>query len=194
MAVEQPELPQNLMVGLFETVTALERYRVRYALIGGIAVGYRSRPRFTQDLDFLLDVPQLVLPALLEDLVGRGFQFDIETTVQEWTRDHLTSLSFRGVPIDWLKPVIPLYQHIIERARIEAWSDRSVRVASAEGLILTKLLAFRAQDQADIENLLAANRGQLDLDFIRKEWQAIGDAKDPRMERFTEMVGRLSGS
>jgi hypothetical protein len=191
MADEAPGLPQNLVTGLLEHVQALDRFHLRYAVIGGIAAGYRSRPRFTQDLDFLLEVPQLVLPRLLEDLHGRGFAFDAQTVIREWTSQHLMVMSFHGVRIDWLKAVIPLYQHVIDQAHSESWLGRSIRIAAVEGLILTKLIAFRGQDQVDIESLLAANRGQLDLDFIHREWQAVADSDDPRMQRFNEMVARL---
>lgn len=50
----------------------------------------------------------------------------------------------------------------------------------ATGLILMKLLAYRLQDQADIEALVAANRGVLDVDWIRREWEAIFPIDDPR--------------
>jgi hypothetical protein len=188
MPVDLPELPQNLLTGLLELVQALDRFSLRYALIGGVATGYRSRPRFTQDLDFLLEVPQQVLPTLLEDLAARGFSFDTETAIREWTQEHLTVLSFRGVRIDWLKALLPVYQHVIDQARPETWLSSTIRIASPEGLILTKLLAFRTQDQVDIENLLAANRGQLDLDLIRREWQTVAEPDDPRLPRFDEML------
>jgi hypothetical protein len=103
----------------------------------------------------------------------------------------MTALSFHGVRIDWLKPLLPLYQHVIDYARSESWLGCSVRIASAEGLILTKLLAFRSQDQIDIENLLAANRDHLDLDLIRSEWQTVAGLDDPRLQRFNDMVARL---
>ena len=191
MASEQPELPQNLLAGLLELVQALDRLGLRYALIGGIAAGYRSRPRFTQDLDFLIEIPQLVLPGLLEDLKMRGFVFDSAEVIREWIQHHLSVLSFRGVRIDWLKPLLPIYQHVIDQAKPEDWMGCSIRIASSEGLILTKLLAFRGQDQVDIENLLAANRGQLDLDLIRREWETVAGQDDPRFQKFNEMAARL---
>jgi nucleotidyltransferase AbiEii toxin of type IV toxin-antitoxin system len=191
MAGETPELPQHLVTGLLEHVQALDRFHLSYALIGGIAAGYRSRPRFTQDLDFLLDVPQLVLPTLLDDLQGRGFAFDPPTAIREWTSQHFTMLSFHGVRIDWLEPVLSLYRHVIDRAQPQSWLGRSVRIASAEGLILTKLIAFRGQDLVDIENLLAANRGLLDLEFIDQEWKTVAGPDDPRSQRFKEMVAKL---
>jgi len=172
-------------------VESLNALKLRFTLIGGIAVGYRSRPRFTRDIDFLLEVPQLVLPILLQDLQGRGFSFDTDKTIREWTRDHLTVLNYHNVNIDWLKPVLPVYQHVIDQARIEYFLGCSFPIASPECLILTKLIAFRGQDLVDIENLLAANQGQLDLDFIRREWIALADEKDPRYLKFQEMAAKL---
>jgi predicted nucleotidyltransferase len=188
MVNELPSLSQHLHLGLQELVHALEKRGLRYTLIGGLAAGFRGRPRFTQDIDFLLEVPQLVLPALLEELKERGFSFETETAIREWTREHMTVLSFQGVQIDWLKPVVPLYQHVIDSARPEEWLGTTLRIASTEGLILTKLIASRTQDQADIESLLASNQGQLDVDLIRREWLTVSTANDPRMQRFEEMV------
>src|SRR5207248_10991357 len=133
MAADSPELPQTLLTGLLDLVQALDRKRLRYALLGGVATGYGSRARFTQDVDFLLEVPQVALPGLLEDLRARGFAFDTEKAIREWTQDHLTVLSFHGVRIDWLKPMIPLYQHVIDQARPETWLGHTGRIASAEG-------------------------------------------------------------
>lgn len=56
-----------------EIASAIDRRKVKYALIGGLATSYRSQPRFTKDIDFLVKAPQLVLPSLLEDLRDRGF-------------------------------------------------------------------------------------------------------------------------
>jgi hypothetical protein len=111
--------------------------------------------------------------------------------LREWTQDQITVVNFRGVPIDWLKPVRPLFHHVIDHARTEQWLGHSLRIASPEGLILLKLLAFRGQDQIDIENLLSANRGHLDLDWIRREWQGVAVEDHPTMKRFEDMVRRF---
>jgi hypothetical protein len=56
---------------------------IRYALIGGLATFMRGRVRFTKDVDFLLDVPRIVLPGLLDDLVERGFALDPAIVIKE---------------------------------------------------------------------------------------------------------------
>ncbi len=63
----------------------------------------------------------------------------------------------------------------------EPGPNRSIRVATAEGLVLLKLLAFRLQDQTDIEALVAANRDTLDLDWIKQELQTVLKLDDPWM-------------
>lgn len=190
MAADAPIKEEDLLDALAASAEGLRAGRINYAVIGGMAATFRGQPRTTKDLDLLLQVPQLQLPGLLDDLAARGFACDPPTTIREWTHEHMTTLSFRGIRIDWLKPVIPLYQHVLDRATEESWLSRPVRVASAEGLILIKLLAYRPQDQFDIENLVALNRDTLDLDWIQSEWATVAAADDPRMRRVVELVGR----
>jgi hypothetical protein len=188
MDSESTQLPDQLRTALARLVDAMNHFQIQYALIGGLASGYRSRPRFTRDIDLLLSIPQIVLPRLLELLEKRGFEFDHVAVIREFIQNHMTSLSFQGIQIDWLKPVIPLFQHVLDTAQVETTVEDGMRIASAEGLILMKLIAFRRQDQLDIEDLLAANRGQLDLEFIRQEWQAIEEPGDRRWSEFQQMV------
>jgi hypothetical protein len=188
MAADSPIKEQDLLDALAASTEALAAKRINYAVIGGMAAGIRAQPRYTKDLDFLLQIPQLQLPSLLDDLAARGFTCDPPTTIREWTQEHMTTLSFRGLRVDWLKPVIPLYQHVLDRATEETWLGHPVRVASAEGLILLKLLAWRTQDQLDIENLVAAHGKSLDLDWIRAEWATVADPAEPRMARLVELV------
>ena len=124
----------------------------------------RGRPRLTTDIDFLVDVPQIALPGLLDDLIERGFSLDPAVVIRQYVREHITVFSFGAVRIDWLKPVLPFYSRAIADASPLDWSEgHSIRVATAEGLILTKMVAFRPQDQVDIETLLTANRDTIDV-------------------------------
>lgn len=165
---------------------------ISYALVGGLATTLRSRPRFTQDVDILLSVPQLTLPSLLEDLSDRGFTLDRDTVLRQYVREHFTSFRFGSVRIDWLKPVLPLYARALNDASQLAWTEgHALQVASAEGLILTKMVAFRPQDQLDIESLLAANRLTIDLALIRKEWSAVSTGEEARTAWLEDAIARL---
>lgn len=188
MADKPPISERDLTEGLAISAEVLAAHRISYAVIGGMAAGYRSQPRFTKDLDFLLQVPQLTLPGLLDALGQRGFAFDLHTTIRDWTQQHMTTLSYHGVRIDWLKPVVPAYQHVLDTATEEQWLGHPIRVASPEGLIVLKLLAFRSQDVLDIENLVAARGPALDVEWVKKEWQTVAQLDDPRMEKFLALV------
>ena len=147
-------------------------------LIGGLAIAMRGRLRFTEDVDFLMDVPQVALPGLLDDLVERGFSLEPAVVISEYVREHVTAFSFGHVRIDWLKPVLPFYSRAIADAI--PWHGRRAiryRVATAEGLILTKMVAFRPQDQIDIDTLLVANRDTIDVPLIRREWSPFAAAE-----------------
>ena len=45
------EIPQDFK----EFIELLNEHNVRYLIVGGYAVGFHSRPKFTQDLDIWID-------------------------------------------------------------------------------------------------------------------------------------------
>ena len=97
---------------------------VRHALIGGLATSLRGRQRLTQDVDLLVDIPQIVLPGLLDILVERGFALDPAVVIKQYVREHITAFLFGPIRIDWLKPVLPYMPgRLPMRVR---WSGRKV--------------------------------------------------------------------
>ena len=188
---ESPQKPiesDSLAHVLSELVDILRTHKTNYALIGGLAVSVRGRVRSTRDIDLLLDVPQLELPRLLDDLQQRGFEFDLRTLLSEWANG-ITQLTWRGrIRVDWLKPVVVQFQHVLDRATEVPLNDQRVRVADVEGLILLKLTAWRPQDQEDVRGLLAKHAGQLDLDWVRREISQLTTANAPVLDEFEAMV------
>jgi hypothetical protein len=53
------------------------------------------------------------------------------------------------------------------------------------------MVAFRPQDQADIETLLIANRDEIDLSVIRTEWSAVAAGEDTRTAWLEDAIARL---
>jgi hypothetical protein len=181
MGIDRGSLPEGLDRAVESIAEAFADRSVRHALIGGIATSLRGRYRSTQDVDLLIEVPQLALPALLDDLVDRGFTLDPAVVIKEYVREHMTAFSYGTVRIDWLKPVLPLYLRALADAEPLVWSDgHTVRVATAEGVILTKMLSFRPQDQLDIDTLLTANRDTVNIDLIHEEWSPFAASEPER--------------
>ena len=174
-------------------ITTLDERRVRYAIIGGIAIIQHTRVRTTDDIDALLSVPQIALPGLFEALQSRGFEVDVVRNIREFRDDGLTTLRFDDVLVDLMRPVLPTYAHVLDRAIDARVLGHNVRVSSAEGLIVMKMIAFRPQDEADVRDLLAAYPGTLDLAFVRAELDAITPPGDPRREKFEAWVRAAKG-
>ena len=196
----ESETPQNPIINdslagvLSVLVEVLQEHKIVYALIGGLAVSVRGRVRSTRDIDLLLDVPQLDLPRLLDDLQQRGFEFNLRTLIDEWSHG-VTQIAWQGrIRVDWLKPVVVPFHHVLQRATEVPLNDQQVRVADVEGLILLKLAAWRPQDQEDVRGLLAKHAGTLDLDWVRQEMSQIAPPSDPVLKEFELIVREFYGS
>ena len=120
-----PGLLSDELVRAVESLAdAFAARSIRHALIGGLAISMRGRPRLTQDVDFLLDVPQIALPGLARRprwsavfaRAGGRHHGNI-------VREHITAFSFGPVRIDWLKPVLPFYSRALADAAAH-WSGR----------------------------------------------------------------------
>lgn len=89
------------------------------------------------------------------------------------------------------QPVLPLCARTLSDASELVWTPaHSLCVATAEGLFLIKLVAFREQDQADIVTLLAANSDTIDVALIRREWQPYADLETARTEWLESTIAR----
>lgn len=175
----------NAIDALIET---LDQCNVRYAVIGGVAMMQYARLRVTDDIDALIAPAQVATPGLFEALKLRGFALDHDKCVREFRDDGITLIRYGGVVVDLLRPVLPVYARVIDRAKTIVFRDRQVRVSAPEGLLLMKLIALRPQDEADVRDLLAAHGATLDLRAVRAELTTVIPTDDPRYASFDEWV------
>jgi hypothetical protein len=185
-----PPSSSTLTLAFEALVQTFHARGVRYAIIGGLATIQHTRVRTTDDIDALLTIPQVAMPGLFDSLGERGFTVDIARNIRE-LRDHgLTAIRFADVIVDLMRPVIPAYSHVLDRAVDAEILGQAVRISSAEGLIVMKLIAMRPQDEADVQDLLATYAGDLDLGFVRAELDAFTELDDPRRAKFEAWVRR----
>ena len=84
-----------------------------------------------------------------------------------------------GISIDVSLGGLPFEERMVERATLFMFAP-SVQVvtASAEDLVVTKAFAARHQDWADVDGILARQRGQLDWEYIRRELSFLCELKE----------------
>jgi predicted nucleotidyltransferase len=186
-----PPSGQTLSQALKSLVATFDAESIRYAIIGGIATIQHTRVRTTNDVDALLSVAQIAMPAMFDALQEGGFTVDLQKNLREFRDDGLTSIRYGEVLVDLLRPVLPVFSHVIDGAVQTDINGQQVRISTAEGLIVMKLIAFRPQDESDIRDLLAAYRGRLDLNSVRSDFQTVAEANDARWVKFESWVSEL---
>lgn len=145
----------NIFDEFSEIVAHLETNKINYALVGGVAVAFYAEPRFTQDIDLLLDPGHF---EMVESLLNTSGYFE---SADPWTFQN-TSLTLHRflkvvdneqMIIDILLAGNDALLRIIGDA-LEARSDYGLaHVAGKADLIWLKKQRNSLQDQADIERL-----------------------------------------
>jgi hypothetical protein len=151
---------------LAEAVKALDRVRLPYLLIGGLASSLLGRPRCSTDVDLL--VRPVDAPAALAALEEEGFR--TERTNPHWLykafrRDVLVDLLFQA------SGALYVDDEMLRRSAMRAYRDVPVRVVAPEDLIVMKAIVHDEETPrhwGDALSVVAA--GELDWDYLL--WRA----------------------
>lgn len=163
---------------LVDAVKFLDAQQVPYALIGGLAVSLRGQARMTADVDLVIlaDVPRGL--ALANSLSGTNFKplFDGIADVVE--KSFLLPLRHRttNVKVDLALGLSGFEHRIMARAERLSIGGSQIAVATAEDLLIMKLLAGRPKDEQDIEGLMIAQSRTLDWNYCSQLAKQLGDA------------------
>ena len=134
-----------------------------WALVGGLAVSARSEPRFTRDLDLVVDIPD---DAQAETLVSdlRAVGYVLELTLEQQALGRLATVRFRppsagdaGVVVDFLFASCGIEADVCAASqRLAIVRDLDVPIARSGHLVAMKLLSrsdHRLQDDIDLRTL-----------------------------------------
>lgn len=151
-----------------DVLTALTEARVRYVVVGGVAVALHGHLRATVDLDVVVDLVPENVERAVDALCALGLQprlpvaardFADEQIRREWV-EHRNLMVFSmwdpknpAVEVDIFAapPIEPAL--MLADAKLVALGDLQVSVASTAHLIQMKRLAGRPQDLVDIDKL-----------------------------------------
>ena len=162
------ELPNPLANALTDLTAWLEGEQIPHAVIGGVAVSLISQPRMTDDLDAIISCDTDQLESLLQKGAPYGFVPRISDAADFARRNQVILLQHQptGINVDLSCGTLPFDEEMIARARKLAIGTLNIRVATPEDLIITKAVAHRPRDIADIEAILNVEPN-LEFDRIR---------------------------
>lgn len=158
----------------------LDAQKIAFAVVGGIAVTLRSEPRFTADVDVVIavDIDRAVLlidqldASLFEPLVADPR--DLVRTAMLLPLRHCDS----DITVDVAIGLSGFERLLIDRATLMQVGLINVPVATAEDLILMKLLAGRPRDQDDIASIVDRLGEVMDWSYLMDTGQQLQQAVD----------------
>ena len=151
-----------------------EEKTIPYMLTGGIAVNYYGRPRFTHDVDFVIQV-RLKDAEEITRLFKKEFYVAIEgivDAIEHQTMFNLVHLE-TGFKVDcWISKAEEYAQASFARRREEIIFDQAISISSPEDLIISKLDWYKKsgaqKHYEDVLGIFEIQKGRLDLNYIRK--------------------------
>ena len=165
----ESSLPVTFVATLKDLASWLKAERVPYATIGGVAVSLLAQPRATQDIDIVIWLDQERWESFLRTGENFGFEPRISDALDFAGKSRVLLLRHRksGVSIDLSCGALPFELEMIERAGVLNIGELGLKVPTPEDLIVTKAIAQRPKDIADIESLLNIYQN-LDIIYIRR--------------------------
>lgn len=160
-----------------ETIlNALTQARVRYLVVGGVAVVAHGYMRFTADIDLVLDPERESLGRAVEALSALGYRprapvpfadFENREKRQQWIREKgltvfsLFSAEHPATEIDlFVEPPFDFERAYAQAVRLEIGPEVSATFVSRADLVEMKRRAGRPQDLADLAGLDASDEGR----------------------------------
>jgi tRNA nucleotidyltransferase/poly(A) polymerase len=140
----------NLLKDVF---SSLQRHKVRYIVIGGIAAVLYGVPRATFDLDILIDAKPENARKLLEAFLEAKLGTAALTTAEEIISQEITIFKDRvRIDVQTSTPGLK-FEEAWERRETMQYQKQKFYVASRNDLILSKRAAGRPVDLEDVRLL-----------------------------------------
>ena len=142
-----------------ELLKLFNKNKVRYCIVGAYAVAYYVKPRYTKDIDILVEPTVKNARRIIKALNEFGFK-ELGLTQEDFSqKDKIIQLGYEPVRIDILTSIGGC-------SFKEAWKDKKafqfgkqkVFFIGLDELIKNKKASERKQDKADLEILLLAKK------------------------------------
>lgn len=175
--------PRILLVRITEILDSL---KIPYLITGGIAVLVWGRPRFTADIDIVVELRRTHLINLVKKLRDLGEDSYIDQTSAEKALLSKGEFNFidgeTGVKVDfWV-----LRDDLFDRSRLNRRQEKAilgkkVYFSSPEDLILIKLKWHKESQSSrqleDVESILKISGDKLDMNYL-KAWASRLDVSE----------------
>jgi len=163
-----------------------------FCIIGGLAVQHWGEPRVTRDVDVTLLAGFGDEEQIAQTLLKR-FQPRVPNFLEMVLRARVALLKDENeVGLDVALGALPFEERVIQRSReVRFLHEWSLRICSAEDLMVMKALAGRSRDWLDIETVVIRQGTKLDWPYIFGELTPLAElAEKPDAPKELEVCRR----
>lgn len=149
----------DLHLDFKDLLAEFARFGVKYAVIGGYAVGYHSKPRATKDLDLLVSGTDENLHRVARALAAFGAPSEIVRAASTMAPTDVVYLGSPPVRVDILRSADGIdTETCLSRVTIADLGELQIPIVALDDLIANKRAAARPQDLADVSLLERVRR------------------------------------
>ena len=149
----------NVQKDFEDLLRSFNRHKVKYCIAGAYAVAFYGKPRYTKDIDILIDPTTENGNKIVKALDAFGFK-SLELTAEDFTKEgQIIQLGYEPIRIDILTSIqaCPFVKAWKNRKR-GTYGKEKAYFLGLEDLIKSKKKSKRKQDQADIELLIKSKK------------------------------------
>lgn len=169
--------PRHLLAAIAETLKDLD---IPYAITGGMAIYVWGRPRFTADIDVIVQLYEKDVGALSLALKRLSKASYVDTEMMQWALERKGEFNFidgaSGIKVDfWVLKKGEFEENQLRRRIGKKVLNKTVFFVSPEDLILSKLRWYTISESSrqleDVESILKIQRG-LDWKYLSR-WSKV---------------------
>ena len=172
--------PRHLLI---EISKILERLKIPYIVTGGIAVLVWGRPRFTADIDIVVELKLENIDVLARTLSLLGKANYIDKNMIKEALKHGGEFNFihgeTGIKVDfWMLEKTPFELSRIKRRVAKNILGKKVYFTSPEDLILSKLRWYQQSQSSrhieDVTSILKISGKKLNMIYLKRWAKKLG--------------------
>jgi hypothetical protein len=160
--------PREVLLAAIDTA---EAGGFEYLLYGGLAAALWGEPRYTEDVDLVLFIPERASYRFLREAAKHGFAVDEDLAIQQIQVSGWARLPFGSAKSPWHLDLTlgdsPFDKSALARRKEVELFGRKVWIASAEDLLVYKLVSMRDRDVMDIHAIVKRQKS-LDIAYLKK--------------------------
>ena len=142
-----------------ELLKLFGKHKVKYCIVGAFAVAFYAVPRYTKDMDILVEPSILNAKRILKALIEFGFE-TLELSVEDFSQEgKIVQLGYEPVRVDIVTSIDGCtFGEVWRKKRKGQYGKENVYFIGLDELIKNKRLLKRKQDEVDIDILLDAKK------------------------------------